>query len=185
MPSWSNYGATSVDLGAPGDSILSTRPGNRYFTKSGTSMATPYVAGVAGLIKAFDPSLTNLEIIDAILNNVDVKSSLTGKVQTGGRLNAYKALSSVYCENLPIRIMDTGIEYSTLQAAYDAAVSGYTIQSQMGILTENPVFDLNKSVAIDGGFDCSYTDNTNRNTTLTGTIAISDGAVTIENFVLQ
>ncbi len=148
-------------------------------------MAAPYVSGVAGLIKAWNPGLSNLQIIDAILDNVDITSSMTGRVSTDGRLNAYKALSSVYCEDLPVRIMDTGNEYSTLQEAYDEAVSGHTIQSKRGILTGYPVFNLNKSVSIDGGFNCGYTENANNKTTLTGAITFSNGTVTMENFVIE
>ncbi|MBI5410125.1 MAG: S8 family serine peptidase [Nitrospirae bacterium] len=66
--------------------------GYSYAYYSGTSMAAPHVSGAAGLIKALKPQLTNLEIKAAILNSVDAKTSLTGKVATGGRLNAYKAL---------------------------------------------------------------------------------------------
>ncbi|MBI5098062.1 MAG: S8 family serine peptidase [Nitrospirae bacterium] len=63
-----------------------------YAYYSGTSMAAPHVTGVAGLIKALKPQLTNLQIKGAILNSVDTKASLNGKVASGGRLNAYKAL---------------------------------------------------------------------------------------------
>ncbi len=185
MASWSNYGAASVDLGAPGVNVLSTTPGNNYSYSSGTSMATPYVSGIAGLIKAFNSGLTNLEIKETILNNVDVKSSLAGKVLTGGRLNAYKALSSVDCPHLPVRTVSTGAEFPALQEAYDTAVSGDTIQSQAGTLTENIIYNLNKSVSVDGGYDCSYINNTDRKTTLTGTMAITDGVVTMGNVVLQ
>jgi len=63
-----------------------------YAYYNGTSMAAPHVSGVAGLIKALKPQLTNLEIKGAILNSVDARTSLSGKVATGGRLNAYNAL---------------------------------------------------------------------------------------------
>jgi subtilisin family serine protease len=63
-----------------------------YAYYNGTSMAAPHVSGVAGLIKALKPQLTNLEIKGAILNSVDARASLNGKVVSGGRLNAYKAL---------------------------------------------------------------------------------------------
>ncbi|MBI4850035.1 MAG: S8 family serine peptidase [Nitrospirae bacterium] len=63
-----------------------------YTYYSGTSMAAPYVSGAAGLVKALKPQLTNLEIKAALLRGVDPVSSLTGKVATGGRLNAYKSL---------------------------------------------------------------------------------------------
>ena len=97
IPGWwaSNYGKSSVDLAAPGQEIYSTILGNSYGSYSGTSMATPFVAGVAGLIKSKHPELTNAQIKSAILNNVDTVPSLNGKVASGGRLNAYKALKSL------------------------------------------------------------------------------------------
>jgi subtilisin family serine protease len=66
--------------------------GTEYGFKRGTSMATPVVAGVAGLIWSRNPSLTHLEVRDIILNSVDILPSLQGKTLTGGRVNAYKAL---------------------------------------------------------------------------------------------
>lgn len=96
-----------------------------------------------------------------------------------------KALSSVECPHLSVRIVSTGAEFPAMQEAYDTAVSGDTIQSQAGTLTENIIYNLNKSVSVDGGYDCSYMDNIDRRTTLTGTMTISDGVVTMGNFVLD
>ena len=92
LASFSNYGSTSVDLGAPGVGILSTLPGNTYGSYSGTSMASPHVAGVAALLKSADPSLGYGQIKSRILRSVDNVSSLQGKTVTGGRLDAAKAL---------------------------------------------------------------------------------------------
>jgi PKD repeat protein len=101
----SHYGATSVDLTAPGTNITSTVPvtsGNLYHAEDGTSPATAMVSGVAGLIKSIDLGASPTTIKDAILQNVDTKSSLTGKVKTGGRLNANRSLSSVAVTVRPI-----------------------------------------------------------------------------------
>ena len=94
LTSFSNYGLRTVDLAAPGKDILSTWPGNRYAYGLGTSMATPHVTGVAALIKSKYPQLTDTQIKDRILANVDKKPGLQGKLVSGGRLNAAKALGA-------------------------------------------------------------------------------------------
>lgn len=92
LASFSNYGVVSVDLAAPGVDIYSTAQSGQYKSLSGTSMAAPYVTGVAALIKSQNPSMNTAQIKSRILGTVDVISSLSGKVATGGRLNAAKAL---------------------------------------------------------------------------------------------
>jgi len=95
LASFSNWGATTVDLAAPGVNIMSTLPNNSYGSYDGTSMATPHVAGVAGLLMAEYPDKSILEIKQMILGSVDFKENLQGVVLTGGRLNAYSALSGL------------------------------------------------------------------------------------------
>jgi subtilisin family serine protease len=92
---FSNYGHSSVALGAPGTNILSTvRSGYAYF--DGTSMATPHVTGSAALVlsSAACASQTTAQLKSTILNNVDAVPSLAGVTQTGGRLDVFKAVSS-------------------------------------------------------------------------------------------
>ena len=87
LASFSNYGAKSVHLGAPGEGIMSTVPFNKYAIYSGTSMATPHVTGAAALYKSFNPGATALQIRDAILFSVEPTESLSDKTIKGGRLN--------------------------------------------------------------------------------------------------
>ena len=88
---FSNYGSTSVDIGAPGSSIISTVPSksatSAYATYSGTSMATPHVTGGAALYAASNPGASAAAIKLAIFNSAIPTSSLSGKCVTSGRLN--------------------------------------------------------------------------------------------------
>ena len=96
----SHYGFYSVDLAAPGEQIYSTWKNNNYDYLDGTSEAAPFVAGVAALIWANRPNLSWWQVKTIIMKSVDQLSSLSGKVQSGGRLNAYKALT-IPTPNLP------------------------------------------------------------------------------------
>lgn len=94
LTGFSNYGATSVDLAAPGTNILSTYPIFKgvFAYENGTSMSSPHVAGAAGLVYAHSAGSTPTSVRNAILGSVEVQPSLQGKVATGGRLNVFYAL---------------------------------------------------------------------------------------------
>lgn len=94
LADFSNYGAASVDLAAPGVGIYSTVPDDRFQSMSGTSMATPHVSGVAALIATATPGLTNDQLKTRLMSSVDVLPQLAGSSQTGGRLNARKAVET-------------------------------------------------------------------------------------------
>ena len=90
--SFSNYGRNTVHLGAPGSNILSTVRGGGYGQMSGTSMASPHVAGVAGLIWTFNPFLSHYDVKNIILSTVRPLPSLP--VISGGVLDAGAALQA-------------------------------------------------------------------------------------------
>src|SRR6267378_75221 len=91
LPGFSNFGSTSVHLGAPGVDILSTTRNNTYSYFSGTSMATPHVSGAALLVLS-KCALDTASLKTLLLNNVDPIPSLSGMTVTGGRLNVNKAI---------------------------------------------------------------------------------------------
>lgn len=95
LSSFSNYGATSVTLAAPGSSIYSTTPNNTYSTYSGTSMAAPHVSGALSLLRDQNPTWTYQELIAKLKSSVDPLAALTGKVLTGGRLNVANMLAGL------------------------------------------------------------------------------------------
>lgn len=92
LANFSNYGAKTVHVAAPGREIISTWLNDDYRDASGTSMATPYVSGTAALILAVEPNLSVTKLKERLIDSVDKIPSLDGKVVSGGRINAAKAL---------------------------------------------------------------------------------------------
>jgi subtilisin family serine protease len=145
LASFSNYGALSVHVAAPGVSTYSTHIGgtDQYTYMSGTSMATPHVAGVAGLLWAVNSGWTYTQVKNAIINNVDVRQCLTGLVSSDGRVNANQARTSapdlatptdftstaVSTEQIDLSWTDTGSEdgYNIYRKFCSAACSAYTL----------------------------------------------------------
>lgn len=90
---FSNFGATSVDVGAPGSGIYSTTPRNTYSSYNGTSMATPHVSGAVALYASTHAGATAAQVKNAILSSAVPTNSMAGITTTGGRLDANGALS--------------------------------------------------------------------------------------------
>lgn len=90
---FSNFGAATVDLGAPGVDILSTIPGGSYGYSSGTSMAAPHVSGAAALVRAVAPGIGVAQLKQRLLDSADRVPDLAGITVTGGRLNAFLAIA--------------------------------------------------------------------------------------------
>ncbi len=89
---YSNFGANTVDVAAPGNDILSLAPGPYLAIGTGTSMSAPHVSGVAAVMRAVNPTLSFAETKTIVMNTVDQRPTLSGRVKTAGRINFARAL---------------------------------------------------------------------------------------------
>ena len=110
LESWSDYGATNVDLAAPGSPIFSCWNGSDsdYEWDGGTSMACAHVTGACALLRAQFPDENHQQIIAQILNGTDPLPALVGKCKTGGRLDLLKALETAPTLPLPLNVGPPG-----------------------------------------------------------------------------
>jgi subtilisin family serine protease len=92
LASFSDYGAHTVDLGAPGVNVFSTVPGG-FATYSGTSMATAFVSGVVSLLAGQNPGLSASDLVQRVDATVKPVPSLTGTTISGGMVDAFSALT--------------------------------------------------------------------------------------------
>jgi subtilisin family serine protease len=92
--SFSNYGVKTVHVTAPGSTILSTYKNGGYANLSGTSMATPHVAGVVGLILSKEPNLTPAQIRERLINTSVKTEKLKTASLSAGRVDAFRALTN-------------------------------------------------------------------------------------------
>ncbi len=128
--SFSSYGAVNVDLSAPGVSILSTVPtgtcslcvSSGYRFLSGTSVATPHVAGAAALVLAQFPRLAAIDIKNLLMRSVDKVPSLAGRTVTGGRLNISRAVAAT-----PITVVARGTPVNGVYPLMAVRVDGEVV----------------------------------------------------------
>jgi hypothetical protein len=149
---FSNHG-TSVELAAPGEGIRSTVPGPSYATYDGTSMATPHVAGAAALVLAHRPTLTPIQVRQALMLSADTKPSLTGYVATG-RLNAFRALTQDIDPPTDPNVtsqtpVDTWVNTSTISVSWSgssdpAGIGGYSFS-----WSPDPAFEPDETKDVD------------------------------------
>ena len=142
LSSFSNFGLFSVDVVAPGTAILSTYPPNKYQRLSGTSMATPMVTGIAGLILSREPSLYGISLRNAILNSIDERNVYKGKISTRGDINATTALTQLSggFQVWPSRItLKSGSQYQFTAFQASGSVSWSVSPSSLGSIDANGV----------------------------------------------
>ena len=132
LADFSNWGTTTVHLGAPGYSIMSSLLSGTYGFESGTSMSSPTVSGAAALVLAAC-SLTTSQLRADILNNVDPLTTLAGKTTSGGRLNVYRALTA--CAGSPQPGFRLSVTPGTQTTEVNGAVSLTVRVSSVGGFT--------------------------------------------------
>lgn len=157
LVSYSNFGATNVDLAAPGINIYSTDfvSDDAYFTDEGTSMAAPYVTGACALMLAKYPNKTHQQIISRVLAATDPLPALAGKCLTGGRLDLKKTLGPPL---LLTPIPPTGGSPFRLQLSGDPNRT-YVIQVTTNLMSWSPIFT--NLTGASGTFE--FTDNQSTN----------------------
>lgn len=155
LSSFSQYGATSVDIGAPGSSIYSTYPTNSYATLSGTSMATPHVAGVVVSVYGQNTSWTYSQVRSRVLSTARPIAALSGKCVTGGVVNLAAAL--VNNNSVPSISVATPTNGITISAGTNVLLSGTASDPQDGNLTASITWtsDLQGSLGTGGSVNFS------------------------------
>lgn len=122
--SFSNYGLNSVDLAAPGVTILSTYPNSNYANASGTSMAAPHVTGVVSLLVGQNPAMTAGQLISRVLTTAKPMTGLTGLVATGGMVSASRALSGLPLAEIDVQDGSTSVVSGGGSVAFGSTTVG-------------------------------------------------------------
>jgi subtilisin family serine protease len=171
--SWSNYGVTSVDLGAPGVTILSTYTGNNYAYMDGTSMASPHVAGVAALVYAQNPTWTYQQVRQRIFSTVRPVASMSGLTVTGGVVNAYEAIR--IANNAPTVTITAPANNSFSAFNSPVTFTGSANDTQDGNLSGSLVWTSNLQGQIGTGASFSRSDLIVGTHTITASVTDSGG----------
>ena len=176
--SFSNYGVTSIDLAAPGSGVYSTynSSNSSYATLSGTSMATPHVAGAAALLSAYNPNLSVASLKATLMNTVDPIAAYNGLIKTGGRLNVARALQNqTVCG---FNLSQTNLTAPTKGGIYTINVSVPT-NCDYFVKSTSKWINVSSASPLSGNGAVTFRIPTNQQVSRTGTIQIGDQILTI------
>jgi subtilisin family serine protease len=149
--SFSNWGKTTVDLGAPGSDIYSTVLSNGYGYKSGTSMATPHVAGAVALLWGFKPNWTKEQVIQGVLSTVRPTSAMNNITVTGGVLNVYNMLVAAQGNTGPSVTISSPANGGNANQGATVTFTGTAMDTQDGNITASLVWTSSRDGQIGTG----------------------------------
>ncbi len=181
LSSFSNYGATSVDLGAPGSEIYSTVLSSGYATLSGTSMATPHVTGALALVKSIAPYLTVSELKQRLLATTDPLPALSGRSVSGGRLNVGRFVQQ---SAGPAPVVSSNIIAEGSGANNDGVLNpGEAFTIAIGVTNRGTetASDITATISLPAGTSYSIT----ASTVTVGTLAAGASASPTSTFILR
>lgn len=159
--SFSNYGATSVDIGAPGVNILSTYGTNGYSYLNGTSMACPHVAGAVALVTAANPTLTYAQVRSRILSTARPVASLSGRCVTGGVVDIAAAIAGGGgggTNTAPTVVISSPTSGGSFAAGTAISFTGTATDTQDGSLTASMTWSSSLQGTIGTGGSFTRTD---------------------------
>jgi subtilisin family serine protease/subtilisin-like proprotein convertase family protein len=168
LASFSNYGAEKVDLGAPGVSIWTTAMGGGYGSFSGTSAASPMVAGAVALLKSANPDASAIEVRQALMDGADRVAGLQNKTVSGGRLNIAESLRIIGLAGPVV----TAVSPGPATGAFSEIIVGFNKD------LDATVVDVSGATLTRSGGDGTFSDGNETTIALSG-LSLSGSVVTI------
>jgi len=184
---FSNYGANSVDLGAPGVDIASTYTGSSYVWNSGTSMAAPHVAGAAAILLAHNPSWSYAQIRDRLYQTVRPTSAMSTRTSTGGVLNLAAALAGGGggpSNTPPTAAIGSPASGSTFTQGTAVSFSGSASDAEDGNISASLVWTSSRDGQIGTGASFSTSGLTVGTHTITASVSDSGGLADADTITL-
>ncbi len=173
--SFSSYGATSVDVGAPGVNILSTVRNNGYSYFNGTSMATPHVSGLAALLYGRNPSWTYADVKSQIMNTARPVGNLAGRCVTGGVINAQAAIGGSGGNTAPIVNITSPANGASFGQGASITFTGTATDTQQGNMAASIIWTSQLAGQIGTGGSFSTTALGSGTHVVTATVTDSGG----------